>query len=134
MHPQKQQKNLAPRKSQRQIKAPNRYGFNIVSYALQVVKEIDSFESTTYQEAICCSEAEEWTMDMNEEMESIQNNQTWDLVELPEDKQVVGCKWIFKKKSRLFAEEVIHCKTCLVAKAYSQKEGVDYNEVFFPIV
>jgi len=45
-----------------------------VSYALHVEEEIDSFESTTYQEAISCSEAEEWMMAMNEEMESFQKN------------------------------------------------------------
>jgi len=42
-----------------------------VSYALQVVEEIDSFEITTYQEAISYSESEEWTMAMNKEMESL---------------------------------------------------------------
>ena len=53
--------------SQRQIKAPKRYGFdNIVIYALQVVEEIDSFKSTTYQEAISHSEVEDWIMAMNE--------------------------------------------------------------------
>ena len=39
-------------------------------------------------EAISYSEAEEWTVAMNEEMKSHQKDQTWDLVELPEGKQV----------------------------------------------
>ena len=73
--------------SQRQIKAPKRYGFdNIVIYALQVVEEIDSFKSTTYQEAISHSEVEDWIMAMNEDMESLHKNQTQDLVELPKDR------------------------------------------------
>ena len=41
---------------------------NIESYALHVAKEIDSFEPTTYQEAISYFKVEEWTMDMNKEM------------------------------------------------------------------
>ena len=73
--PSKATKNHSTQKVQRQIKAPERYDFdNIVSYALHVEEEIDSFESTTYQEAISCSEAEEWMMAMNEEMESFQKN------------------------------------------------------------
>jgi len=59
-----------------------------VSYTLQVAKVIDLFKSTTYMEAISYSEAEEWTVAMNEEMKSHQKDQTWDLVELPEGKQV----------------------------------------------
>ena len=35
---------------------------------------------------------------MNEEMESLQKNKTWDLVKLPEGRRTVGCKWIYKKK------------------------------------
>ena len=59
---------------------------------------------------------------MNEEMEFPYKNQTWDLAELPEDRRVVGCKWIFKKKSGLSSTEAIKYKARLVAK--------DYNEIF----
>ena len=80
----KQLKTTTPKKSQRKIIAPKRYDFdNIASYALRVEKEIDSFELTTYQEAIYCFEVKEWMMAMNEEMKSLQKNLTWDLVELP---------------------------------------------------
>ena len=48
-------KTTTPQKLQRQIKAPERCDFDIMSYALQVVKEIDSFKPTTYQEEIFCS-------------------------------------------------------------------------------
>ena len=80
----KQSKTTTLKKFQRQIKAPKRYGFdNIVSYALYVLEEIDSFEPTIYQEVISYFEAEERTMATNEEMRSLQKKQTWDLVELP---------------------------------------------------
>jgi len=46
-HP-KQPKTKTTRKSHRKIKAPERYGFDIVSYALQIIEDIDSFEPTTY--------------------------------------------------------------------------------------
>ena len=67
----KQPKTTTPKKSQRQIKALERYGFdNIMSYVLQVAEEINSFKQTTYQEAISYFEAKEWMMAMNEKMES----------------------------------------------------------------
>ena len=47
-------------------------------------------------------------MAMNEVMESLQKNHTLELVELPKGRRVVGCKWIFKKKSRSSIEEFIH--------------------------
>ena len=63
-----------------------------MSYVLQILEEIDSFELTSYPKENSCSEAEEGRMPMNEEMESLKKNQTWDLVELLEGRQVVGCK------------------------------------------
>ena len=44
----KQPKTTTPKKSQRKIRAPKGYGFDIVSYTLQVAEEIDSFEPITY--------------------------------------------------------------------------------------
>ena len=73
-------------------------------------------------------------MAINKEMESLQNNQTQDLVELLEGRLVVGCKWIFKKKFGSTSDEVIKYKARLVAKAYSQKEGEGYNEIFSLVV
>lgn len=105
-----------------------------MSYALQVAKEIDSFNLTTQQEAISYFEAEEWAMAMNEEMGSLQKNQTWELVELPEGKTLVGCNQIFKKKYMLSSNKVIKYKARLVAKDYGQKEEVDCNEIFSLIV
>ena len=55
-------------------------------------------------------------MAMNEEMKSLKKNQTQDLVELPEGRQVVRCKWIFKKKFESSTTEVIRYKACVVAK------------------
>ena len=61
-------------------------------------------------------------------MESLDRNQTWTLVNLPKDSKALGCRWVFRKKD----DE--QYKSRLVAKGYALKEGIDYNEIFSPIV
>ena len=69
---------------------------------------------------------------MNQEMESMYSNSVWELVDPPEDVRPIGCKWIFKRK-RGIDGKVETFKSRLVAKGYTQKEGVDYEETFSPI-
>jgi hypothetical protein len=58
---------------------------------------ISNGDPTTFQEAVNSQENSRWVGAMAEEMESLHKNQTWDLVELPERKRAIGCKWVFKK-------------------------------------
>ena len=62
-------------------------------------------------------------------MDALQKNKTWELVDLPNGKKPMGCKWVFvvKFKGDGFLERY---KTRLVAKGYTQTYGVDYQETF----
>eukprot|EP00253_Pinus_taeda_P028397 PITA_28397 len=69
---------------------------------------------------------------MDEELEQIEKNNTWELVPRPKDKNVIGKKWIFKKKLNENGE-VIRNKAKLVCKGYAQQEGIDFEENFAPV-
>jgi len=69
---------------------------------------------------------------MNEEIESILRNDTWDLVELPKNKTPIGCKWLFKPKMNADGS-IEKLKPRLVAKGYSQQEGIDFDDTFAPV-
>ena len=69
---------------------------------------------------------------MEEELSSICDNNTWELVDLPKDKKAIGSKWVFKVKYDQDGT-VQRYKACLVAQGFDQRYGSDYDEVFAPV-
>eukprot|EP00253_Pinus_taeda_P001740 PITA_01740 len=69
---------------------------------------------------------------MNEELEQIEKNNTWEFVSRPHDKNIIGTKWIFKNKLNENGE-VIRNKARLLCKGYAQQEGIDFEETFAPV-
>ena len=103
----------------------------IVAYALPVVEEAIS---STYREAEISLESKIWKHTMEEEMCSLYKNDTWELTELPKEKKTICYKWVYIKKDRSLKEDIVRYKGRVVAKGYTQREGIDYNEVFSPAV
>ena len=69
---------------------------------------------------------------MKEEMDSLVNNQTWDLVQLLVGKRALQNKWVYKLKEEGGGKKWY--KARLVVKGFAQNKGIDFDEIFSPIV
>ena len=73
-----------------------------------------------------------WQAVMDEEFNSLRKNATWELVSLPPRRKLVQCKWVYRQK--VVADgSICKYKSRLVAKGFSQVQGVDYSETFAPV-
>ncbi|KAL0378347.1 UNVERIFIED_CONTAM: Copia protein [Sesamum radiatum] len=112
-------------RSIRESRAPERYGF------MGLTSQLDN-NPKTYGEAISDIDSEKWLQAIKSEMDSIGSNQVWTLMDPPKGVRPIGCKWVYKCK--LGAEgEVTAFKARLVAKEYTQRPGVDFEETYSPV-
>ncbi|KAL8110481.1 hypothetical protein AgCh_026264 [Apium graveolens] len=93
----------------------------------------DGGEPETYYEAVSHEKKEEWSKAMEEEMRSLQQNHTYDLVKLPKGKRALKNKWVYRLKTDKNSGQTRY-KARLVVKGFSQKKGVDFEEIFSPVV
>lgn len=100
---------------------------------IETFSAMDHQEPRSFREAMISPKKVEWKMAMEEEIRSLIENQTWELVVLPPGKKTIGCKWIYKMKTDENGK-IVRYKARLVALGFSQKFGVDYDLVFAPVV
>ena len=110
------------RRSERERRQPDYYGYQC---NISDVKEPKSVSDALTNQA--------WDDAMKTEIDSLCDNRVWELVELPEGRKPVGSKWVFKVKTNADGS-IERCKARLVAQGYSQKEGLDYDETFSPVI
>jgi hypothetical protein len=112
------------RRSKRQRKAIS-FGSDFYTYL------VDN-EPKNFYEAISSSDSKFWKEAIKTEIDSIEKNKTWILVDLPQGSKPNGCKWIFKRKYNPDGS-IDKYKVRLVAKGFSQKENIDYFDTFAPV-
>ncbi|MCO5601934.1 hypothetical protein L7F22_056060 [Adiantum nelumboides] len=111
----------------------NRYPVDRLTYDGYVAKHFEfmakvaqDVEPTCFEEA---AENDKWQEAMNEEMDALYGNETWELAPLPKGKKPIECRWVYKIKHNSDGS-VIRYKARLVAKGYAQTYGIDYEETF----
>jgi hypothetical protein len=108
---------------------PNDY----VMYMSKDVNDIGKMDDpASYKEAIKSKNLLKWHEAMEEELRSMSSNDVWDLVEIFDGAKRVGCKWVYKMKYDSKGK-IERFNTRLVAKGFTQREGIDYKETFSSI-
>ena len=115
------------RRSSRNIRPPQHY-----SPALNYLLLTDGGELECYDEALQDENSSKWELAMKDEMDSLLGNQTWELAELSEGKKALHNKWVYRMKNEHDGSKSY--KARLVVKGFQQKEGIDYTEIFSPVV
>ena len=114
---------IAPCRSNRISRPPDRYGYSPTS----LTATLSSIPiPTCYSQAVkdVC-----WVKAMQEELQALQENYTWDIVPCPPNDEPFGCKWVYSIK--LNSDGSFHrYKARLVALGNKQEYGVDYDETF----
>jgi hypothetical protein len=118
------EKHSTPKGTFRESKKPDKYSSLIAN--LNTVIDSDPF---TFVEA---SKHQVWKDAMNEEYDSILKNDVWTIVPRPHGKSVVTSKWVYKIKHAADGS-IEKYKARFVARGFSQKEGIDYDEIFAPV-
>lgn len=111
----------APSNLHKQRRSPERYTF----YMDPITKFVET-EPSSFEELV---EKPIWVDAMVEEYESIMRNSACEIFQRPEDKLVVGSRWIFKVKNEIDGS-IKKYKATFVAKELYQAEGIDYEETF----
>ena len=91
----------------------------------------DEGDPLTYKEEKLCEHKKKWELAMQEEIKSLHATDTWDLVELPKGSKAIPNKWVYKMKT---VDGKPKYKAKLVANGYAQKEGIDFQEGFSPMI
>jgi Reverse transcriptase (RNA-dependent DNA polymerase)/Integrase core domain/GAG-pre-integrase domain len=106
---------------------------NYDGYALAAeISEAEGLEPRSFAEAQRRPDWPLWETAINDELETLKRNGTWELTSAPDGANIIGSKWVFRAKKDA-AGNVVRYKARLVAQGFSQVPGVDYFDTFAPV-
>lgn len=108
-------------------------GTVIPTFLTMAAKETEPFEPKTLHQAKNDASWLEWERAMLDEVNSLKQNRTWELIDPPKNHRILSGKWVFKLK-RGPQGEVIRHKSRWVVGGFRQQQGIDYDETFAPVV
>jgi hypothetical protein len=89
-------------------------------------------DPASYKEAMMSENSKKWLEAMEDELSSMDSNGVLDFVEIPNGAKKVGCKWVYKTKYNSKGK-IERFKVMLVAKGFTQREGIYYIETLSPV-
>jgi hypothetical protein len=117
--------NEPPRRSQRARRSAISDDYEVyVSEEIQMEGDHISFE-----EAMRSAHSSKWLEVMEDEMRSMSTNRVWNLEKSPKEAKTIGCKWVYKMKYDS-KRNIERFKARLVAKCFTQREGIYYTDIF----
>ncbi|WJZ85230.1 hypothetical protein VitviT2T_004776 [Vitis vinifera] len=121
---QNEEVEVEPRRSKR-VRTEKSFGPDFLNFMLEG-------EPQTFKEAVNSTEGLMWKEAIKSEIDSILQNHTWELVDLPPGCKPLSSKWIFKRKMKVDGS-IDKYKARLVIKGYRQTEGLDYFDTYSPV-
>nr|CAN76029.1 hypothetical protein VITISV_016069 [Vitis vinifera] len=121
---QNEEVEVEPRRSKR-VRTEKSFGPDFLTFMLEG-------EPQTFKEAVNSTEGLMWKEAIKSEIDSILQNHTWELVDLPPGCKPLSSKWIFKRKMKVDGS-IDKYKARLVIKGYRQTEGLDYFDTYSPV-
>ncbi|MCO5573539.1 hypothetical protein L7F22_027310 [Adiantum nelumboides] len=100
---------------------------------LDYVMLIDCGEPSCYKEAMLPDDKLKWERSMQSKIDLLHKNVTWDLVPLPNDKTFLPCIWVYKLKVIANNGKPMY-KARPIAEGFKQQQGIDFDEIFYPVV
>jgi len=118
---QDEPKEVKESRPKREVKVPKKFNEYVV-----YVNYTNVLAPENYMEAITSKESTKWKAAMRKEIETLERNKTWDIVDLPENKEILDVKWIHKIKSDG------QYKARIVAKDFQQPHSEE-EELYSPV-
>jgi len=104
-----------------------------VSYAYAAISIDDIVEPITYKQAVKSPLCDKWKMAMKDEIQSLKDNNTWDIVNVLSDQHVLKGRWVYKVKRDAHGQ-VSRYKARWVVKGYKQQFDIDYDQIFVSVI